>query len=43
MAVRTIKVWNAATSEWEGIGIEMPDVPAPVAGSDINPLFLAGV
>ena len=43
MAVRAIRVYNSATDEWESVGVELPDVPAPVAGPDINPLFLAGV
>jgi hypothetical protein len=34
MAVRTIKVWNASASAWEGVGVEAPDfanlIPASV-------------
>jgi hypothetical protein len=41
VAVRTVKVWNAATSEWEGIGIEMPDVPAST-DPGLNPFLLMG-
>lgn len=36
MTVRTIKVWNASASAWEGVGVEAPDFGEFVSASVIT-------
>ena len=36
MPVRAIKVWNAATSAWEDVGISQPDLSAYVATNTVD-------
>ena len=43
MAVRSIKVWNASASAWEGVGIEMPEVTAAVTADDASNIIASQV
>ena len=36
MAVRSIKVWNASASAWEGVGVELPNTDGFVSASTIT-------
>lgn len=36
MAVRSIKVWNASASAWEGVGVELPSTDGFVSASTIT-------
>lgn len=36
MAVRSIKVWNASASAWEGVGVELPSTADFLSGSLVS-------
>jgi hypothetical protein len=36
VAVRTIKVWNASASAWEGLGVELPSTADFLSGSLVS-------
>jgi hypothetical protein len=36
VAVRSIKVWNASASAWEGVGVELPSTADFLSGSLVS-------